>query len=196
VTTRRLNVDTVPEEARGFQGQPAGLVTRMAANVVDVAVVVLLVVAGYFGVVGVLFLRQGARFTFPIVTYRAAYAAGFLALVAYFSISWATSGRTYGDRMLGLRVRTADGGELGAIRAIARALLCALFPLLLAWVAVSRENRSVQDLVAGTHVIYDWGGARRTVNSDDAGRVAVDVAPTVADEPDHRDAEPLSRLDS
>jgi hypothetical protein len=31
-----------------------------------------------------------------------------------------------------------------------------LFPILLLWVAVSRQNRSVQDLVLRTSVVYDW----------------------------------------
>jgi uncharacterized RDD family membrane protein YckC len=195
VTTRRLQIDTVPVEARSFQGYPAGLVTRAAANVIDVAVVVLLMVVGYLGVVGVMFLRQGARFTFPIVSYRAAYVIGFALLVGYFAVSWATLGRTYGDRILGLRVQTISGGDLGGVRSTILALLCALFPLLLAWVAFSRAQRSVQDLVVGTHVVYDWGGSRRAARSGDAAGVAVDVAPPVANEPEHRDPEPLPRLD-
>ena len=113
VTTRRLNVDAVPVEARGFQGHPAGLVTRSVANVIDVAVVVLLLPAAYLGVAGFLFLRQGARFSFPIVSYRTAYAAGFVALVVYFAISWTAGGRTYGDRVLGLRVQTSAGADVG-----------------------------------------------------------------------------------
>ena len=195
MTTRRLQIDTVPVEARSFQGQPAGLVTRSAANVIDLAVVVLLVVVGYLGVVGVMFLRQGARFTFPIVTYRTAYVIGFALLVAYFAVSWAALGRTYGDRILGLRVETLAGGELGGFRATIRALLCALFPLLLVWVAFSRAQRSVQDLVVGTHVVYDWGGSRPATASHDAAGVAVDVAAPVTHEPQHRDAESLPRLD-
>ncbi|HLB39197.1 MAG TPA: RDD family protein [Actinomycetota bacterium] len=195
MTTRHLNVETIPAEARGFHGQPAGLVTRVAANLIDLAVLVVSLIAAYLGVAGVTFLRQGARFTFPIVSYPVAYTAGFLTLVVYFTVSWTTNGRTYGDRVLGLRVRTAAGGELGAPRAAVRALLCALFPLLLVWVAFSRRQRSVQDLVVGTSVIYDWGGARRTPTSPDAAGVAVEVAPAVADEPDHGDAEPLPRLD-
>ena len=159
------------------------------------AVVILGLVAVYLGVAGVKFLRQGARFTFPIVTYRAAFVAGFVALVVYFTVSWAAAGRTYGDRVLGLRVQTAKGEDMGFVRAGVRAVLCALFPLLLVWVAVNRHNRSVQDLVVGTSVIYDWSATRRVASSDDPARVAVDVAPAVADEPEHGDPEPLPRLD-
>ena len=191
----RIHVETIPVEARSFQGEPAGLITRVAANVIDVAVVILGLVAVYLGIAGVLFLRQGARFTFPIVTYRAAYLAGFVALVVYFTVLWAAAGRTYGDRMLGLRVQTSTGQDVGFVRAGARAVLCVLFPLLLAWVAVDRHSRSVQDLVVGTSVVYDWSVTRRSVSSDDPTGVAVDVAASVADEPKHGDPQPLPRVD-
>lgn len=39
-----------------------------------------------------------------------------------------------------------------------RALACALFPIGVLWVAVSRENWSLQDVVLRTSVIYDWRG--------------------------------------
>jgi len=91
VSTPRIHVETIPIEARSFQGEAAGLVTRVAANIIDVAVVVLGLVTVYLGVAGVMFLRQGARFTFPIVTYRAAVVAGFVALVMYFTVSWAAA---------------------------------------------------------------------------------------------------------
>ena len=45
------DVDPVPREARGIQGQRAGIVTRTAANTVDFAVVLCVLVAGYAGVV-------------------------------------------------------------------------------------------------------------------------------------------------
>ena len=192
----RIHVETIPIEARSFQGEAAGLITRVLANIIDAAVVILGLVAVYLGIAGVMFLRQGARFTFPIVTYPAAYVAGVVVLVAYFTVSWAAAGgRTYGDRVLGLRVLTAKGQDVGFVRAFLRAVLCVHFPILLVWVAVNRHNRSVQDLVVGTSVIYDWSTARRAASSDDPTRVAVDVAPAVADEPEHGDPEPLPRLD-
>jgi uncharacterized RDD family membrane protein YckC len=195
VSAPRIQVETIPVEARSFQGEAAGLITRVAANVIDVAVVILGLVAVYLGIAGVMFLRQGARFAFPIVTYRAAYIAGFVALVVYFTVSWAAAGRTYGDRVLGLRVQTSTGQGVGFVRAGVRAVLCAVFPLLLVWVAVSRNNRSVQDLVVGTSVIYDWSVMRRSATSDDAAGVAVDVAAPVADEPQHGNPEPRPRID-
>ena len=73
--------------------------------------------------------------------------------------------------------------------------LRAIAPLLLDRVAFSRQQRSVQDLIVGTHVVYDWGGSRPVTGSGDAVGVRVDVAATVADEPDDRHAEPLPRVD-
>jgi uncharacterized RDD family membrane protein YckC len=193
-TTGVSRFDTIPAEARAFHGQTAGVVTRVLANTIDLLVAALIIVACYFGVSGVLFLRRGASFTFPTVSYGAAYWAGFVVLTIYFAWSWATTGRTAGDRLLGLRVRTRDGGAVRGWRSFARALLCTAFPLLLLWVALDGKRRSVQDLIVGTRVIYDWGGSPAET-SEDPARVAVDVAPTVADEPEDRDAESLPRLD-
>jgi uncharacterized RDD family membrane protein YckC len=39
---------------------------------------------------------------------------------------------------------------------LARAVLYVLFPAGLLWVLASRRNASVQDLVVGTAVVYDW----------------------------------------
>lgn len=186
--------DTVPAPARAFHGDPAGLVTRTIANVIDLVVVAGLLVGVYLGVSAFLFLRRGAAFQFPTMTYAQAYWAGFALLVVYFAWSWATTGRTYGDRVLGLRVQRHGGGGVGGVRASVRALLCACFPFLLVWVAVDRRRRSVQDLVVGTTVVYDWGG-RPARGSDDAIGMAVDVAAAVTDEADDGDAEPLARLD-
>lgn len=195
MTARQTAFDTVPREARSFHGEPAGLVTRTLANVVDLVVVAALLAGGYLGVAGLLFLRRGASFTFPIVSYRLAYAVGVGVWIVYMAFGWRTNGRTYGDHLLGLRVRTMDNTEVGGVRAVARAVLCAVAPLLLVWVAISRQQRSVQDLIVGTHVVYDWGGSRRRTSSEDAARMRVDVAATVANEPDDRDAEPVSGVD-
>jgi len=196
MTTQHVSFDTVPEEARSFHGQPAGLVTRALANIVDLIVVAALLAAVYLGVAGFLFLRRGAQFSFPIVSYPVAYAVGFAAWIAYMAIGWRTNGRSYGDQLLGLRVRTMHEGEVRWPRAVVRAILCAIAPLLLVWVALSKQQRSVQDLLVGTHVVYDWGGSRRTQpDSGDAAGVRVDVAPTVADEPDDGHAEPLPHVD-
>ena len=66
------------------------------------------------------------------------------------------TGRTYGAQVLGLRVVDRRGRRLVAAWAFLRAVLCVYVPLGLVWSAFSRENRSLQDLVLRTSVIYDW----------------------------------------
>ena len=124
-----------------------------------------------------------------------AYLVGFGGWVIYMAFGWRTNGRTYGDYLLGLRVRTIRGEDVGGVRAVIRALLCGIAPLLLVWCAISKQERSVQDLIVGTHVVYDWGGSRQRTASNDAARVGVDVAAPVPDESNDGHAEPLPRID-
>ena len=48
------------------------------------------------------------------------------------------------------------GGRLRWWTAFLRAACCTLVPIGLLWCAVSRRNRSLQDLLLGTRVIYEW----------------------------------------
>ena len=82
-----------------------------------------------------------------------------------FTVAWSSTGRSYGDRILGLRVIDRRGERLGFAGALVRAVLCVAFPPLLFWAIVNR--RSVQDLVLRTAVIYDWAEQPRdTLPSD------------------------------
>jgi uncharacterized RDD family membrane protein YckC len=56
----------------------------------------------------------------------------------------------------GLRVLDRSGRRLSVRRALLRAVLYVVFPAGLLWILVSRRNASVQDLVVGSIVIYDW----------------------------------------
>jgi uncharacterized RDD family membrane protein YckC len=56
---------------------------------------------------------------------------------------------------MGLRVVGPRGARLHLLHAAARAVLCVLFLPGLFWVLVSRHDRSVQDVVLRTAVIYD-----------------------------------------
>lgn len=149
-------VHVVPPEARGFQGDPAGIASRVLANSVDLAITIASLFAIYGVVAAGLFLRRGARFRFPTPTYVHAFIVGGLILIVYFVLTWTASGQTYGDRLLGIRVRAHDGELLHLGVATIRAVLCVLFPLLLFWAVVDRRRRSVQDLIVRTAVVYDW----------------------------------------
>jgi uncharacterized RDD family membrane protein YckC len=139
----------------GIRGTRAGLVTRSLANVVDVLVVTLLVAGGYAAVAAGRFLLGPTTFIFPAPSPSALLLVGLCLQAVYFAVTWAEAGRTYGDRLLGLRVADDRGARVHWGRSAVRAVLCTLFPVGLLWVLVSRDNRSVQDLLLRTSVRYD-----------------------------------------
>jgi len=149
-------VSAIPVEARPFQGGRAGVVSRTLANSVDFAVVTLIMVCGYGGVAAFRFLLHSRSFTFPTPPFGLLLTIGAVVMMGYLTFSWVTTGRTYGDHLLGLRVLGAGGRPLGITIALARAVFCVVFPLGLFWVTFSGKNRSVQDVVLRTSVIYDW----------------------------------------
>jgi uncharacterized RDD family membrane protein YckC len=69
---------------------------------------------------------------------------------------WWLVGRTYGDRVMALLVVSFRGTRQRFLGALLRALLCIAFPVGVLWCAVNRFNRSVQDIVLRTTVVYDW----------------------------------------
>ena len=145
----------VPDGHAGIRGTRAGLVTRALANVVDLLVVVLLVACGYGAVAAARFLLDPTAFTFPAPSLSTLLLLGLCLQAAYFAVTWVEVGYTYGDRLLGLRVADDRGTRLGWVRSGVRAVLCTLVPVGLLWVLVSRDNRSVQDLLLRTSVLYD-----------------------------------------
>lgn len=146
----------VPGPARGYQGRPAGVVTRLTAGLLDLLVSIGIVAAIYGGWAGLLFLVQPRSFRWPDGLGWSIPVIGFVVVTPYLALSWSATGRTYGDALLGLRVVSRHGHRLRLPRALLRAVLCVLFPIGLLWTAVSRANRSVQDVLLRTSVIYDW----------------------------------------
>ena len=146
----------VPRPARPYQGHRAGVVTRFLASAVDFAVVVAVVALLYGGWAVLAFLWNPAGFTFPSAPRGTLLLAGAVVLVLYLTTGWATTGRTYGDHLLGLRVVTGRGEPLPVVTSALRALVCTVFPVGLLWCAVNRSNRSVADVLLRTSVVYDW----------------------------------------
>jgi uncharacterized RDD family membrane protein YckC len=146
----------VPVEARPFQGARAGLVSRVAANTVDFGVVAGVLAGGYLAFAALRFLWSSRTFSFPTAPFGLLLLLGAAVAVVYLTGSWMTTGRTYGDHLLGLRVLNPWGQRLRIGGALLRALAYVVFPIGLFWVAVSRENRSVQDVLLRTSVVYDW----------------------------------------
>jgi uncharacterized RDD family membrane protein YckC len=149
-------VSPVPREARGYQGQRAGLVTRSAAGVVDGLVVLLVVVLGGLGVTGVRFVLHPRGFDPGPTSLWPSLGILLGAMTVYLAVAWTVVGRTYGCHLMGLRVAGRQGRMPRPLVALARAVLCVLFPIGLLWCAVGRSRRSVQDLLLGTRVLYDW----------------------------------------
>jgi len=152
----RANIDPVPIEARPYQGRRAGLVTRSLSAAIDFGILLITLAVMYVGLCAFVFLLDPRAFSAPAPPLWAVYAVGYALLTLYLAVCWMGSGRTYGNHVMGLRVVNYDGGRLHPIGALLRAAFCAIFPLGLAWVLVSGANRSVQDVVLRTSVIYDW----------------------------------------
>ena len=165
-------VDPIPLEARVFQGRRAGLVTRAAAGGIDIGVVVIALTVAYLGFVVVVFLVPPGGFELPVPPLWLDLVVAPVAMTLYLAVSWHGDGRTYGCHVMGLRVVDRRAQNPNLATALLRAAFNVTFPLGLAWIALSRQNRSVQDVVLRTSVIYDW---------DVRPRVLV-PAPAAADE--------------
>jgi uncharacterized RDD family membrane protein YckC len=150
------HVDPIPREARPFQGHRAGLVTRVAAAAIDVGIVIVALGVGYLAVLAFLFLLNPRTFTMPTPSPWLAYAAASLLLTLYLALSWRANGRTYGNHVMALRVVNRKGQRLHPLVALVRAAFYVIFPIGMLWVLISGQNRSLQDLVLRTSVIYDW----------------------------------------
>jgi uncharacterized RDD family membrane protein YckC len=143
--------------ARQLQGTRAGIVSRLAANAIDAAVVFGIFVAVLFAVGVVRYLVSSHRLE---LADPGAVLSGLLEFgitVAYLASGWAGTGRTVGKQLLGLRVVSERGRRLAPPRALSRAVICVILggPLLL-WAVVSRRNAALYDRLLYTAVVYDW----------------------------------------
>jgi uncharacterized RDD family membrane protein YckC len=137
------------------QGERAGFITRMTAAILDAVVLLVIVSCEYGMVAGLAFLVNPLTFGFPRPARWLTMGVALASTVGYLAVAWTISGRTCGAVLMGLRVVGPDG-RLGPIGALVRAVLCAVFPVGLLWCAVNARNRSLQDIVLRTSVVYDW----------------------------------------
>lgn len=155
-------VPNLPSDAVAYQGDRAGFVSRAVAAIIDVVLVFVVVLLTIAGVWMASFILEpvssapslNAADRLPEVGLMIAY--GYALNVVYWTVGWATGGRTIGNLVLGLRVVNFRGERVHWVGAFARALFCTLFAPGLLWVVFSGANRSVQDVVLRTSVIYDW----------------------------------------
>lgn len=146
---------TIPKKAQAMQGQRSGLVTRTMAVGIDIAAVLIVMLICY-GLLWLflLLLAPIHIFQMPVTTWF--FVAGFGLLWAYWTASWALSGRTLGNHMMGLLVVDYQGNRLSWVLSAARAIFSMVLPIGLLWVIVSPTNRSIQDTVLRTSVLHDW----------------------------------------
>jgi uncharacterized RDD family membrane protein YckC len=178
-------VPTLPSDALAFQGERAGFVSRAVAAGIDVLLVFLTVL----GTIAVLWMLsfiidptspsspvvdQGDRL--PSVGVMVLY--GYVLNWAYWTVCWATTGRTVGNLIMGLRVVNYRGRHPRWIGAALRSAFCTTFPFGLLWVIVSGANRSVQDVVLRTSVIYDWVVSIPGFGTRTAGAAQPSTAPS------------------
>jgi uncharacterized RDD family membrane protein YckC len=146
-------------EVSGFY---AGPLSRISAFAGDVAVATSAFTAGVAAVSWVLATLFGAGLPPPEdgrVLWPVAYVVW---LFLYWTVSSALVGRTPIMALAGLRIVSRDGTPLRPRNALVRTVILPLSLLLFgvggAWMVVDRERRALHDLLAGSAVVYDWGG--------------------------------------
>ena len=143
-----------------LQGDYSGPVSRLAAFALDLVI-------SYF-----LFTLALAAISFSIsivVGHSVHYSRSGSAVVfavsvvwefVYFAYCWATTGKTPGMVILGIRVVRADGAHAEPWRAVVRTLILPIsivfFFVSLPLILLQRAHQAPHDLVAGTAVVYAW----------------------------------------
>lgn len=89
----------------------AGVVSRMIAGVVDVAVAAGIVVGSYFAVTFFLFVVGWRRIEVDDLRWWMTTTSYLVVLTGYLFVCWATSGRTVGCVTMGLRVTRHSGSD-------------------------------------------------------------------------------------
>jgi len=150
---------TVARES--LQGDYCGVVSRLAAFALDLVISSFLFTLGLAAVnfaVSIVTGHYGVHFSRSTSVIVAAISVVWLFL--YFAYCWATTGKTPGMVVLGIRVVRADGAHAEPWRAIVRTLILpisvALFWLSLPLVLLQRAHQAPHDLIAGTAVVYAW----------------------------------------
>jgi uncharacterized RDD family membrane protein YckC len=144
------------ERGQNFQGLRAGFVSRAVASGTDVVLVLCAYVVGVVIVSIAWDLFFSTMVSIAVPPHWLNELSIWILLVVYLTAGWWSSGRTLGKQILGLRVVRSDRSQLRFWRALFRALLCASFFPVLLLALVNRRNRGLEDLAAGTVVIYDW----------------------------------------
>jgi len=153
-----MTTDLVDRDER-LQGRYAGFVTRLGGFLLDVVIAgVLYALAGQV----VAFVGGAIGFEHATAAEHPAIGRTLLAvwIFLYCAYPLAVNGRTLGMAAVGLRAVRADGSPIRPRDAIIRVLVTPLsFVLLFVgyWLVLfRRDRRALQDLIAGTAVVYAW----------------------------------------
>jgi uncharacterized RDD family membrane protein YckC len=159
---------TRPERVQ-IAGHYAGPVTRLGAVLIDFGIIL-----GVFAAVGAVTRWLISVFwKVEITPDRSEIGWWALALAMwgflYLWVGLGVAGRTPGKGLAGLRVVDKRGEPLTSGRAALRVLVYPLsFAVLgvgLLGAIVGRNRRCLHDVIAGTCVIYDWGGRTAELNT-------------------------------
>jgi uncharacterized RDD family membrane protein YckC len=133
----------------------AGVVTRLAALVVDGVVLAIAVPAVADGPPSLWASIEGSA---PGWLKAVCQFAAALIPILYFALCWTATGQTLGGLLFGTVVRRADGTSLSLLRALLRAFVGVLVPVLwLAGLLVALwdpKRRALHDRLFGTAVWY------------------------------------------
>lgn len=132
----------------------AGVVSRGVAALIDVCVVGVLLASLYLGLLLTVLALNPGSFGFPALDLIFTGTVGFVVAVLYLAGCWSVSGCTAGAVVMGLQVVGRRSDRLKPLIALLRGAACVVFPVGLAWVALDRRRRSLQDIAFGSRVVY------------------------------------------
>jgi len=141
------------------QGHYAGAFTRLVSFIIDqtVATAVFSFATAAISFVVALVTGDRVEFDYPGWLLGISYLVW---LFIYYAYPWATSGKTLGMAIIGLRVVRRDGGVASVKCAVLRTLALPLSFLTLGLgfvgIVTNREHRALHDRIANTTVVYDW----------------------------------------
>lgn len=143
----------------GLEGHYAGFVTRFVAFAIDMVTIAVVFAIGGRVVEFILGVLVRHRFSLSEAGVASTIALAVWAF-AYFAYPLAVSGRTFGMGVCGVRVVRADGSNLSTRRAIVRVLVLPLSFLFVGLgfllIILRGDRRALQDLIAGSAVVYAW----------------------------------------
>jgi uncharacterized RDD family membrane protein YckC len=155
---------------KSLRGQYAGLITRLAAFVIDTGVLsaIIVFISWFFHTSLSMFQAERISQLTPIL--RQVYSvilsplfgslASFFLVVLYYLFFWTTAGQTIGKAVMGIKIVPNRGGKMTLFRSMVRFLgyFISALPLGLGfwWILFDDRRFAWHDHLANTCVIYTW----------------------------------------